>query len=523
MTFSGIPIGWALALAAAAAVALALLHRLRVRPRELRVVTVLFWAHAAERTRARTLFERFRHPLTYALLAAICILLCLAAARPAWSGDPKNRLYEVVVVDAGMAMRDAEDRWAAATEAALREEGRLTGQDHLAVIVADPWPRVIQSFADPRPVLKGKLAEVAPSNRPADRAGAMRLAESLLRGRDRAEAVWIGDPNDAVMNASTVPWRGVTVPGPKENAGIVFMTFEPAAGVPLRGSLRVRVGSWGPTARNATLRVDRGGGAPLLEETRSLTPGDVTDFVVPDLPADGDALSARLNPPDGRPADDTATFRVPLRTPVRVCGKDAVPEALRAALSADPSVQWSEGECTVELRVGDGPSVAGGTPVSAGDHDFENAVCGNGRGIASTAGARILLRAGESVLVASMADPSPQLIVSDALWGEGSDVLARPALAMMLVRALRALAGWDDDPVTVPAERAVDDPLWVLDDAVMTMPGSRTASPVASAKAELQTAEVRRSWWPSLTTALLGLAFVAFLVEAALHARGRIP
>lgn len=523
MTFSGIPILWALALAAAAAAALALLHRLRVRPRELRVVTVLFWAHAAERTRARVLFERFRHPLTYALLAAICTLLCLAAARPAWSGDPRDRLHQVVVLDAGMAMHGAEDRWNAATTAALHEVERLAGGDRLAVVVADPWPRVIQSFADPTPLVKRKLAEVVPSNRPADRAGAKRLAESLLRGRDHAEAVWIGDPDDEGMDHSAVSWRGVAVPGPKENAGIVWMTFEPAAGDPLRGSVQIRVGSWGPTARDVTLRVDRGGGAPLLEETRLVTPGEMADFVVPDLPADGDALIARLSPPDGRPADDTATFRVPLRTPIRVCGDDAVPDALRAALTATPSVQWTDTECSVELRVGDGPPITGGTPIRGSDHDFENAVCGNGRGIAPTADARILLQAGEGVLVASVGGPRPQLLLSDALWGDGSDVPARPALAVMLVQTLRTLAGWDDDPVTVPAERAVEDPLWALGDAVTTMPGSRTASAVAPAIAESPKGEVRRSWWPSLTAALLGLAFVAFLVEAALHARGRIP
>ncbi|MBN1512569.1 MAG: VWA domain-containing protein [Phycisphaerae bacterium] len=523
MTFSGIPIGWALALAAGAAVALVLLHRLRVRPRELRVVTVLFWAHAAERTRARTLFERFRHPLTYALLATICILPCLAAARPAWSGDPKDRLYEVVVVDAGMAMHGAEDRWNAATTAALHEAERLAGHDRLAVIVADPWPRVIQSFTDPKPLLKRKLAGVVPSNRPADRTGAMRLAEALLRGREHGQAVWIGDPDDAVMNASGAPWRGVPVPGPKQNAGIVCMTFEPAAGDPLRGLLRVRVGSWGPAGRDVTLRVDRGGGAPLLDETRSLSPGDVTDFIVPDLPADGDALIARLGPADERPADGTATFRVPLRTPIRVCGGDAVAGSLRAAIAADPSVQWSEDGCTVEVRIGDGPAVIGGTPVSGGDHDFENAVCGSGRGIVPTPETQVLLRAGESALVASVKGAPPQLLISDALWGGGSDVSARPALAVMLVQTLRTLAGWDNDPVTVPSDRAVEDPLWAQGDAVMTMPGSRTASAVGPAMAESPKGEVRRSWWPSLTAALLGMAFVAFLVEAALHARGRIP
>ncbi len=523
MTFSGIPIGWAVALAATAAVALALLHRLRVRPRELRVVTVLFWAHAAERTRARTLFERFRHPLTYLLLSALCVTLCFAAARPAWSGDPKSRLYEVVVLDAGMTMWKANGRWTAAADVALKEARRLAGSDHLAVIVADPWPRVIHSFADPRPLLKRRLAEVAPSNRPADGAGALRLAESLLRGREHARAVWIGDPDETLMNASAMHWRSIAIPGPEDNAGIVGMTFDPAPGDPLRGSLLIRVGVWGPAPRDVTLRVDRGGGAPLLQETRPILAGTVADFVVPDLPADGDTLVARLSPPDGRPADDEATFRVPLRVPVRVCGDDAIPDALKAALTADPSVQWADTECNVELRVGDGPVIVAGSPIRGSDHDIENAVCGNGRGIVLPPGSEVLLRAGDNALAASVEAVPPRLLISEALWGEGSDALARPAVAMKLVQALRTLAGWDDDPVTAPAERAVEDPLWVLNDAAMPMLGSRTVSAVAPPQAQAQAGDVRRSWWPSLTAALLGVALAAFLLEAILHARGRIP
>jgi len=37
------------------------LQRLRVRHRDLRVPTTLFWKEAVERARARTLVERFRH------------------------------------------------------------------------------------------------------------------------------------------------------------------------------------------------------------------------------------------------------------------------------------------------------------------------------------------------------------------------------------------------------------------------------------------------------------------------------
>ena len=53
-----------------------LLQRLRVRHREQVVITTLFWQEAKEEARARTLVERFRHPLAY--------LMALLLAGLAW-------------------------------------------------------------------------------------------------------------------------------------------------------------------------------------------------------------------------------------------------------------------------------------------------------------------------------------------------------------------------------------------------------------------------------------------------------
>src|SRR5690554_4932984 len=103
MNVSGIPISAAVALAMSVAVVLALLHLLRVRPRPIHVVTTLFWQQAIEQPRARTLWQRFRHPRTYALLAAIGALLALALANPQLGGRGEA-VSEVIVLDAGVTM-----------------------------------------------------------------------------------------------------------------------------------------------------------------------------------------------------------------------------------------------------------------------------------------------------------------------------------------------------------------------------------------------------------------------------------
>ena len=94
MVFSGLSLGGTVALALACAGVLAILHVLRTRPREVRVITTLFWAHAAETARARSLWHRFRHPWTYVLLLAICALLALALGKPEPSEESATRAWQ---------------------------------------------------------------------------------------------------------------------------------------------------------------------------------------------------------------------------------------------------------------------------------------------------------------------------------------------------------------------------------------------------------------------------------------------
>ncbi|MEM7386099.1 MAG: BatA domain-containing protein, partial [Verrucomicrobiota bacterium] len=64
-----------------------LLQRLRVKYRDVEVVTTLFWKQAIEESRARVLVRKFRHPWAYLLALAIGALLWLAVAEPQWDRD----------------------------------------------------------------------------------------------------------------------------------------------------------------------------------------------------------------------------------------------------------------------------------------------------------------------------------------------------------------------------------------------------------------------------------------------------
>ena len=90
----------------AVAAALYALQRLRVRHESRTVVTSLFWREATEETRARSLFERFRHPLAYAMALLCAGLLWLGAGR--LDGERADGTRHVFLLDASAGMgRDA--------------------------------------------------------------------------------------------------------------------------------------------------------------------------------------------------------------------------------------------------------------------------------------------------------------------------------------------------------------------------------------------------------------------------------
>ena len=88
MQFTAMSIWLFTGLAVLTAGVLAALQFLRIRPRQVRVITTLFWQQAADQAQARTLFERFRHPRTYLLLLAVALLVLLALAQPVFQCRP---------------------------------------------------------------------------------------------------------------------------------------------------------------------------------------------------------------------------------------------------------------------------------------------------------------------------------------------------------------------------------------------------------------------------------------------------
>jgi hypothetical protein len=560
MTFTGFPIGAVIALIAASAGALACLQLLRVRHRELRVMTTLLWVHALERSRARTLIERFRHPLTYLLLLAIFILLCLALGRPQPTASSADRVHEVIVLDAGSDMSaregDGRSRLEWARQAVLAEAAGLGSTDDLAVMVADPTPRLVHTFEDLRPLLAVRLNAVAVAQVPGERERAVRMARSLLQGCSHPRIVMVtGRPVEkaALQADGSEDVRVVRVGPPVRNAAILSALFVPEEANPLQGRLVVRVAAYGDRPQNVQLLVQRAGGAPLLDASAGIAPGNTHDFTIEHLPADGDHLLLRLAGGDALAADDRSEFHLPLRSPIRIATGEDAPPALRLGLQSDPAVRLVGPQEACEISVvGEKASVPTGHPaitvtqtlplvsgaraaVNADQRflrglDFESAADVLPSAGATAAGRDVLVAvAGQTLASYTASATSPRLELNAALWSPDLSITHRAAFGVFLARAVRSLAGWDADPIVLTPERSNSDPLWSLRAGLsgerMVMPTDRAAADLSAPSVVDANAAVAlgrpwqgAEWFEGLL--LLAMALVMF--EAYLHTRGRI-
>ena len=174
--------------------------------------------------------------------------------------------------------------------------------------------------------------------------------------------------------------------------------------------------------------------------------------------------------------------------------------------------------------------VIGGADPWVRDLDFEGATCGTGCVLGDEAiHGTPLLEAGGAVLAAkSNGEESPCLFLASSLLAEDASACSRGAFAVFMARALAGLAGWDEDPLHLPPDRLVEDPLWPeragRSGPVNTLPGNRDTGNLwreAPSGPGQASADARRAM-PAPFEILLVLAGILFVIETVLHVRGRI-
>lgn len=365
MNFANLPLAWVLAGLGALAALLFALQRLRVRHRDVTVVTTLFWRVAADEAPARSLVERFRHPWAYALFLFIVSLLWLAFSGPEPSRT-SGGAFHVLVLDgsAGMA---AGSRFKDAV-AALRSHARRLPADQRQIVWCGGSVKTLLNPGEHELLLDKRLEDAGPEAAPAGVEQLLRQLASSSRPGRSTEVVIFGDaPVRAELLALTPGLRvaraaiGTSKRGP--NAGITALgVTEAAAGGWDRVDVFFRV-EGNPSAALASdaLQVELDGRAIPASEFKVVRGDAANGYQLPNLPAAGGLLTVRLASADALPSDNLARLRLPDRPKLRVQLSASLQRWLRPVLEADPAIELTTENPKVVVRQ-QGETFGGGVP-----------------------------------------------------------------------------------------------------------------------------------------------------------------
>jgi len=314
--------------ALALAGALFALQRLRVRHREVVVPTTLFWRAALEETRARTLVERFRHPLSYLLLLAIALFGWLSFGAPvADRDDGSERLF---LLDTSAAVDRASFDEAARL---LVAEARRADRDHRLVVACGARLETLLAPGEDALLLDERLRAVEPD------AAAPAFERALLvlaAGRDDARPLRVTLVGPSAVRDEVLAMLGdgveverVELEAPRA-ARLLDLATGPSGGIVADGAGRFDV--WVRASANAA-------GVRLVDGDERLAPAGTTALVdgterarFEGLVADGRALEVELG-------DQRAALVLPDRRALRVAVEGVLPGALDLALLAHAGVE----------------------------------------------------------------------------------------------------------------------------------------------------------------------------------------
>ncbi len=324
-----------------------LLQRLRVRHREVRVPTTLFWREAVEESRARIFVRRFRHPWAYLLLWTICALLWFATAMPRADGDPQLQHLLVLDGSAGMLRGTSFEK---AVHSVLERASELP-RARTRVVWAGARPLTLLAPGEDLALLARRVRDFRPEASPSSLSTVLRsVAEGLDPDQSLAVEIHGGgelDPAWAEVLPKRLTVRRVFEEGNNPSAveaGIVaWGVSESASGRWDAVDLYARVA--GPGAeRRLVLRGPQGEVIP-----EAFSRGDEVEYWLRDVSARGERWTASL-PADDFSADDQAELLLPDRAPLRMGLSPLVPAAARAVLEADSGVQIVDADFDVVLR-----------------------------------------------------------------------------------------------------------------------------------------------------------------------------
>lgn len=551
MTFLNIGIGAFLLGLAGIAGVLYLLQRLRVRYREVEVVTTLFWKQAVEETRARVLMRRFRHLLAYILALAITALIWLAFAEPRW--DPDDDVDYILLLDASAGM-DWGDRFETARALLEEEAGRLPAERRRVFLCAAEARLVLDRGEEPF-LLGLRLENAAPEACPASIEKELLELAATDGARDtRVRALVAGDApvSDDTLNAlpanvKVERLRPPETPRLETNSGIAAIgVAEAASGAFDRVDVMIRLQGSAEPRFEATL------GGRALEEAPA-SEGEV--HYLRDLPARGEVLEIKLAADDALSIDNRARITLPSRRALTVHLEGDIDERFRRVVEADPAL--SEARSLAEARVVIGQGTGALPAIELIEGDTLSVVYDRGASPADVQRMRTRFRAaGLDRVGRKMRSDGPEegafrlspryvaeerrrVQIGAALLGDDYDFVRSSAFPIFVSEAIRWLAGADPvHPFAVAGERLTDADQLTVAGASFAPPraGSyriRNDKELAVSLTAVTTQEgdslpsiasaIDGRHWPGLVKWCVLVALILIGAEWWLFQRGRIP
>lgn len=344
------PLGFAAGLFALAG-GLYLLQRLRVRHREVDVVTTRFWREAVHETRARMLVQRFRHPWAYVLIVAIAALLWSAFAAPVRSVAPEHRYVFLLENSGAMGHAGRFDE----AKARLLELVDEAPRDAREVIACGSRLETLLLPGEETLLLEARLEGLDPES-----------SASSLDAALEAIAARIEVPT-TVLTFGGTPLDAVHIPLKSDRMSVMRVFTSPAetrptlnSGITALGASMSESGAWGTVdllLEVSTNQVDANSPSVTLDGTsleqqlvRSEVAQGVTRYLARDVPARGGRIEARLAGGDSLAFDDSAALELPDWPFLRVQLSSSIDGALRVALEADPAVVLVETDADIVVR-----------------------------------------------------------------------------------------------------------------------------------------------------------------------------
>jgi len=180
--FSSMLTPWQWALLLAVPPAIVALYFLKLRRQPLEVPSTYLWHRTIEDLHVNSIWQRLRQNLLLFLQLLLLALLILACLRPSWRGTrlTDNRFIFLVDTSASMSARDVDP--SRLDEARRQIEGliqQMKPRDVAMLVSFSDRAQVEQPFTDNRRLLRRRLAEIQPTERPSDLDEALRVAAGL--------------------------------------------------------------------------------------------------------------------------------------------------------------------------------------------------------------------------------------------------------------------------------------------------------------------------------------------------------